>query len=58
MNTSEVLANEQALSSVRNVMKEVISSANAMGYDFDVQEQMDAMISRTEATALNYKPSM
>lgn len=58
MNTSELLGNEQALSSVRSVMEEVICSANAMGYDFDVQEQMDAMISRTEATALNYKPSM
>lgn len=58
MNTTEVLDNKEALASVRNVMREVIMSANAMGYDFDVEEQMHIMVSRTKATALDYSPSM
>ncbi|KAI8098884.1 2-dehydropantoate 2-reductase [Halteromyces radiatus] len=58
MNTSELLANKEALTSVKSVMKEVILAANAMGYDFDVDEQVKDMIERTEATAMNYKPSM
>ncbi|CAO3632272.1 unnamed protein product [Cunninghamella echinulata] len=58
MNTSELLRNEDALTSVKNIMKEVITAANAYGYDFELEEQMAAMIERTEATAVNYKPSM
>ncbi|ORZ25371.1 ketopantoate reductase PanE/ApbA-domain-containing protein [Absidia repens] len=58
MNTSEVLNNKEALASVRNVMKDVIMSANAMGYEFDVEEQMHTMVDRTEKTAKDYKPSM
>ncbi|CAO3630366.1 unnamed protein product [Cunninghamella blakesleeana] len=58
MNTSELLRNEAALNSVKNIMKEVIMAANAYGYDFEIEEQMKAMIERTEATATNYKPSM
>lgn len=58
MNTTEVLANEEAMKAVKNVMGEVIDAAIANGYDFDHDEQMHAMIARTEATAKNYKPSM
>lgn len=58
MNTTEVLANEEAMKAVKNVMGEVIDAAIANGYDFDHDEQMNAMIARTEATAKNYKPSM
>ncbi|CAO0790985.1 unnamed protein product [Mucor circinelloides] len=58
MNTTELLANEEAMKAVKNVMGEVIDAAIANGYEFDHDEQMHAMISRTEATATNYKPSM
>jgi 2-dehydropantoate 2-reductase len=58
MNTSEVLRNEDAMATVKHVMSEVIQASNAYDHDFDLEEQMDAMISRTEATAINYKPSM
>ncbi|KAI9033942.1 ketopantoate reductase PanE/ApbA-domain-containing protein [Phycomyces nitens] len=58
MTTSDVLRNKEAMKSVKNLMSEVIQTANAMGYDFNEQEQMAAMIEKTEATALNYKPSM
>lgn len=58
MNTTELLANKEALKASTQVMREVIDAANAYGYNFDHEEQMNAMISRTEATARNYKPSM
>ncbi|KAL0095972.1 2-dehydropantoate 2-reductase [Phycomyces blakesleeanus] len=58
MTTSDVLRNKEAMKSVKNLMSEVIQAANAMGYDFNEKEQMATMIERTEATALNYKPSM
>lgn len=58
MNTTEVLGNEEAMKSVKHVMGEVIDAAIANGYDFNHDEQMNIMISRTEATAKNYKPSM
>lgn len=58
LNTTQLLGNKEAMSAVKNVMKEVIEAANAHGYDFNPEEQMNAMISRTEATAQNYKPSM
>jgi 2-dehydropantoate 2-reductase len=58
MNTTELLSNNEALTAVTQVMREVIDAANAYGYGFDHQEQMNAMIARTEATAKNYKPSM
>jgi 2-dehydropantoate 2-reductase len=58
MNTTEVLANEEAMKAVKSVMGEVIDAAIANGYDFNHDEQMATMIARTEATAKNYKPSM
>jgi 2-dehydropantoate 2-reductase len=58
MNTSELLRNEDAMVTVKHVMSEVIQTSNAYGHGFDLEEQMTAMISRTEATATNYKPSM
>ncbi|KAI9470535.1 MAG: 2-dehydropantoate 2-reductase [Benjaminiella poitrasii] len=58
MNTTQLLANEEAMNVVKSVMKEVIDAANAHGYQFDHKEQITNMIARTEATAQNYKPSM
>ncbi|KAG2200086.1 hypothetical protein INT47_007731 [Mucor saturninus] len=58
LNTTEVLANEEAMKAVTSVMGEVIDAANACGYKFDREEQMANMINRTKATATNYKPSM
>ncbi|KAG0178875.1 hypothetical protein DFQ28_006838 [Apophysomyces sp. BC1034] len=58
LNTSEVMANKEAMASVRNGMLDVIRAANAMGYSFDEEEQYDAMVATTKKTALNYKPSM
>lgn len=58
MNTTELLANQEAMSVVKKVMGEVIDASIANGYQFNHDEQMHAMISRTEATATNYKPSM
>lgn len=58
LNTTQLLANKEAMSAVKSVMRELIEAANAQGYSFDVEEQMHAMISRTESTAKNYKPSM
>ncbi|KAI8073449.1 2-dehydropantoate 2-reductase [Gilbertella persicaria] len=58
MNTTECLNNPEAMKSVKKVMGEVIDAAIANGYDFNHDEQMNIMISRTEATAQNYKPSM
>ncbi|KAI8972648.1 2-dehydropantoate 2-reductase [Pilobolus umbonatus] len=58
MNTSELLRNEKAMTTVKSVMSEVIHAANAAGYKFNEKEQINHMIEKTEATALNYKPSM
>jgi 2-dehydropantoate 2-reductase len=58
MNTSEVLESKEAMSAVKSLMDEVISAANAEGYNFDKEQQMKEMISATKATAKNYKPSM
>lgn len=58
MNTTELLENKEAMKAVKDVMGEVIDAAIANGYEFDHDEQMKNMISRTEATAKNYKPSM
>lgn len=58
MNTTELLGNKEAMKAVKDVMGEVIDAAIANGYEFDHDEQMKNMISRTEATAKNYKPSM
>lgn len=55
MNTTEVLENPQAMSTVKKLMTELIEAANAMGYEFDIEEQMQTMIERTKATAMNYK---
>lgn len=52
------MANEEAMKAVISVMGEVIDAANACGYKFDRDEQIANMISRTKATATNYKPSM
>ncbi|KAI8148659.1 2-dehydropantoate 2-reductase [Fennellomyces sp. T-0311] len=58
MNTTEILANPEAMGTVKKLMCELIESANAMGYSFDVEEQMETMLERTRATAMDYKPSM
>lgn len=58
MNTTEVLNNKAGLDGVKRVMKEMILTANAMGYDFDVESQMDAMIKGSATNVPNYKPSM
>ncbi|KAF7731445.1 hypothetical protein EC973_000253 [Apophysomyces ossiformis] len=58
LNTSQVLANKDAMSTVKNVMLDVIRAANAVGYSFDEKEQYELMVAKTEQTALNYKPSM
>ncbi|KAI8990765.1 2-dehydropantoate 2-reductase [Mycotypha africana] len=58
MNTSQLIKNQEAMSTAKNLMSEVIDAAIANGYDFNHEEQMQMMISRTEATATNYKPSM
>jgi 2-dehydropantoate 2-reductase len=58
MNTTELLNSKEALTAVTQVMREVIDAANAYGYGFDHEEQINTMISRTEATATDYKPSM
>ncbi|KAI7904223.1 2-dehydropantoate 2-reductase [Cokeromyces recurvatus] len=58
MNTTQLLANKEAMRVVKLVMKEVIESANAYGYGFNPEEQIHNMITRTETTAKNYKPSM
>lgn len=58
MNTTEILNNPQAMVTVKKLMNELIESANAMGYDFDAEAQMQTMIQRTQETAMDYKPSM
>ncbi|KAI8389504.1 2-dehydropantoate 2-reductase [Blakeslea trispora] len=58
MNTTECLNNAEAMNVIRHVMSEVIDAANAHGYGFDHDAEMDTMIARTKATAQNYKPSM
>ncbi|KAI8636047.1 2-dehydropantoate 2-reductase [Parasitella parasitica] len=58
MNTTELLGNDEAMKAVKCIMEEVIDAAIANGYQFDHKEQMHNMITRTEATAKNYKPSM
>ncbi|KAI8370341.1 2-dehydropantoate 2-reductase [Radiomyces spectabilis] len=58
MNTSELLRNENAVATVKNLISDVVRAACAMGYDFDVAEQTQIMLERTEKTAQNYKPSM
>ncbi|ORX58119.1 2-dehydropantoate 2-reductase [Hesseltinella vesiculosa] len=58
MNTSQLMANESSMNMVGNVMRDVISVANAQGYGFDPDEQLQQMIKFTEITAQNYKPSM
>lgn len=57
MNTTEILASEQAMTTVKKLMSEVIQAANAMGYEYNIEEQMAAMIERTRATAMDYKVS-
>ncbi|KAI9265982.1 2-dehydropantoate 2-reductase [Sporodiniella umbellata] len=58
MNTTELLANKEATKAVKDLMHEVIMTANAEGYDFNEQEQIETMMLKTKQTAENYKPSM
>ncbi|CAO3685854.1 unnamed protein product [Rhizopus stolonifer] len=58
MTTTEVLESKEALVAIRGIMREVITAANAEGYDFDQESQIEGLITRTQMSAKNYKPSM
>ncbi|KAI8062882.1 2-dehydropantoate 2-reductase [Gongronella butleri] len=48
---------QRAKETVANVIRDVVRAANANGYEFDEQEQVDLMIGMT-ANVAPYKPSM
>lgn len=58
MNTTQVLENEEAIRTVRNLMHDVIVAASADGYHFDEEKQIENMLAKTKETSQNYKPSM
>ncbi|KAG1048940.1 hypothetical protein G6F43_008705 [Rhizopus delemar] len=58
MTTTEVLANKEASELVKSIMHDVITVANAEGYDFNHKEQIEAFMARTQASTKHYKPSM
>ncbi|KAI9274471.1 ketopantoate reductase PanE/ApbA-domain-containing protein [Phascolomyces articulosus] len=58
MNTTEVLNCPEAMTTVKKLMREFIESANAMGYEYNAEEQIEIMLERTRVTAMDYKPSM
>ncbi|KAG2223152.1 hypothetical protein INT45_005708, partial [Circinella minor] len=58
MNTTEVLNCPEAMTTVKKLMHEMIEAANAVGYEYNAEEQIETMLERTRATAMDYKPSM
>ncbi|KAI8062874.1 2-dehydropantoate 2-reductase [Gongronella butleri] len=58
MDTTGVLGCDSAMNLARNLMRDVVATANAQGYDFDYETEMANMIRFTQSTAMDFKPSM
>ncbi|ORX58118.1 2-dehydropantoate 2-reductase [Hesseltinella vesiculosa] len=55
---TDTTGSKLAKNTLVNVIRDVARAANANGYEFDEQEQVDLMIGMTEGKAEGYKPSM
>ncbi|KAI7849321.1 2-dehydropantoate 2-reductase [Circinella umbellata] len=59
LNTTQVIENEMAVDLVRRLMREIMTAAQkALGIEYQIEAQSEALIESTVQGAPNYKPSM
>lgn len=58
LDTYSVISNPMTVELFKNVMRDVATAANACGYHFDVDAELDRQQKRVEAIGPGYKPSM